>query len=218
MGRLPATVFFTFELHRDNQHMIAYIKGEITVKHPNYVVVEAAGVGYHISITSSAYARLEKMESAKVLTWLHVKEDAHTLYGFADEAERLMFTHLISVSGVGPSTAQQILSSAPTDSLRDAIIAENEHMLKGVKGIGAKTAKRIILDLKDRLLKEGGQSIIPTTVQTGNTLHQEALMGLESLGIPRPKAQRALSQAAKENPDAASPGDLIKAALKLLSA
>ncbi|MGA1581727.1 MAG: Holliday junction branch migration protein RuvA [Saprospiraceae bacterium] len=198
--------------------MIAYIKGEITVKHPSYVVVEAAGVGYHISITASTYARLEKMESAKVLTWLHVKEDSHTLYGFADEAERLMFTHLISVSGVGPSTAQQILSSAPTDSLRDAIIAENEHMLKGVKGIGAKTAKRIILDLKDRLLKEGGQSIAPTAVQTGNTLYQEALMGLESLGIPRPKAQRALGQAAKENPDTASPGDLIKAALKLLSA
>ncbi len=198
--------------------MIAYIKGEITVKHPSYVVVEAAGVGYHISITASTYARLEKMESAKVLSWLHVKEDSHTLYGFADEAERLMFTHLISVSGVGPSTAQQILSSAPTDSLRDAIIAENEHMLKGVKGIGAKTAKRIILDLKDRLLKEGGQSIAPTAVQTGNTLYQEALMGLESLGIPRPKAQRALGQAAKENPDTASPGDLIKAALKLLSA
>jgi Holliday junction DNA helicase RuvA len=198
--------------------MIAYIKGEITVKHPSYVVVEAAGVGYHISITASTYARLEKMESAKVLTWLQVKEDSHTLYGFADEAERLMFTHLISVSGVGPSTAQQILSSAPTDSLRDAIIAENEHMLKGVKGIGAKTAKRIILDLKDRLLKEGGQSIAPTAVQTGNTLYQEALMGLESLGIPRPKAQRALGQAAKENPDTASPGDLIKAALKLLSA
>ncbi len=198
--------------------MIAYIKGEITVKHPSYVVVEAAGVGYHISITASTYARLEKMESAKVLTWLHVKEDSHTLYGFADEAERLMFTHLISVSGVGPSTAQQILSSAPTDSLRDAIIAENEHMLKGVKGIGAKTAKRIILDLKDRLLKEGGQSIAPTAVQTGNTLYQEALMGLESLGIPRPRAQRALGQAAKENPDTASPGDLIKAALKLLSA
>jgi len=198
--------------------MIAYIKGEITVKHPSYVVVEAAGVGYHISITASTYARLEKMESAKVLTWLHVKEDSHTLYGFADEAERLMFTHLISVSGVGPSTAQQILSSAPTDSLRDAIIAENEHMLKGVKGIGAKTAKRIILDLKDRLLKEGGQSIAPTAVQTGNTLYQEALMGLESLGIPRPKAQRALGQAAKGNPDTASPGDLIKAALKLLSA
>ncbi len=198
--------------------MIARIKGEITVKHPSYVVVEAAGVGYHISITASTYARLEKMESAKVLTWLHVKEDSHTLSGFADEAERLMFTHLISVSGVGPSTAQQILSSAPTDSLRDAIIAENEHMLKGVKGIGAKTAKRIILDLKDRLLKEGGQSIAPTAVQTGNTLYQEALMGLESLGIPRPKAQRALGQAAKENPDTASPGDLIKAALKLLSA
>jgi Holliday junction DNA helicase RuvA len=198
--------------------MIAYIKGEITVKHPSYVVVEAAGVGYHIYITASTYARLEKMESAKVLTWLQVKEDSHTLYGFADEAERLMFTHLISVSGVGPSTAQQILSSAPTDSLRDAIIAENEHMLKGVKGIGAKTAKRIILDLKDRLLKEGGQSIAPTAVQTGNTLYQEALMGLESLGIPRPKAQRALGQAAKENPDTASPGDLIKAALKLLSA
>ena len=197
--------------------MIAYIKGEITVKNPTYVVVEAGGVGYHISITSATYARLEQLSQAKVLTWLHVKEDAHTLYGFADEAERHLFVQLISVSGVGPTTAQQILSSSTADALRDAIIGEQEQVLKGVKGIGAKTAKRIILDLKDRLIREGGQSSGKVT-SAGNSLHTEALMGLESLGIPKQRAQKVLEQVERDTTPSQSAGDLIKAALKLLSA
>lgn len=196
--------------------MIAYIKGQITVKNPTSVVVEAGGVGYHIAITSAAYARLEPLSEARVLTWLHVKEDAHTLYGFADEAERHLFVHLISVSGVGPTTAQQILSSSTADALRAAIIGEQEQVLKGVKGIGAKTAKRIILDLKDRLVRESGQTEA-TALPGGSNLHAEALMALESLGIPRPRARNALDRAMKELPAGSSAGELIKGALKFIS-
>lgn len=196
--------------------MIHYVKGELTFKHPDYVVVEAGGLGYQIFITAGAYARLEKMERARVLTYMHVKEDEQTLYGFADAAERYLFTLLIGVSGVGPNTALQVLSQTSPEELRGAIIAENEALLKSVKGIGAKTAKRIILDLKDRLTKEAGprenQVALPD-----NTLRQEALMGLEQLGIPKSRAQKALNQVIKEGADLQTAGELIKAALKILS-
>lgn len=196
--------------------MIHYVKGEITYKHPEYVVVEAAGVGYQIFITAAAYARLEKMERGRVLTYHHVKEDEQTLYGFADAAEKHLFTLLIGVSGVGPSTALQVLSQTNTDELRGAIIAENEALLKSVKGIGAKTAKRIILDLKDKLTKEAGPDAKQVAF-SDNTLRQEALMGLEQLGIPKPRAQKALNQAIVEQADLQTAGELIKAALKILS-
>ena len=136
--------------------MITYLKGEITFKTPTYVVVEVAGVGYRVNISLFTYSEIDKLEKVKILTYLHIKEDSHTLYGFSQESERSLFKHLISVSGVGPSTAQICLSSLNPDEIRAAIVGEDVNAFKRVKGIGPKTAKRIILDLKDKILKFQG--------------------------------------------------------------
>lgn len=196
--------------------MIAFVKGVIAYKSPEKVIIETHGVGYELYITTRTYAALEKLEQAKVLTYLHVKEDGHTLYGFADGAEKHLFILLIGVSGVGPSTAQQLLSSLGTEEIRQAIVGENESLLKGAKGIGSKTAKRIILDLKDKLLKESGADF-QTAPSANNTIREEALMGLESLGIHKARARKAIQQVLQEQPGLTESGDLIKAALKLLS-
>ena len=158
--------------------MITYIKGTISFKTPTYIIVEAGGIGYYVNISLNTYARVEKLESVKILTYYHVKEDAHTLYGFAEDEERQLFAHLISVSGVGPSTAQVMLSTMTPDELRAAIIGENEASLRKVKGIGAKTAKQIILDLKNKMMKTGGEFTIPAS-PADNTIRQEALSALK---------------------------------------
>ncbi len=129
--------------------MISYIKGAITLKTPTYVVVETGGVGYHINISLQTYSKIEKLESVKLLTHLQVKEDSHTLFGFAEPGERDMFTKLISVQGIGTNTARLILSGLSTDEVKSAIVGENVTAFKKVKGVGPKTAKRLILDLKD---------------------------------------------------------------------
>jgi holliday junction DNA helicase RuvA len=196
--------------------MITYIKGTIAFKTPAYVVVEAGGIGYHVNISLNTYARVEKLEHVKLLTYYHVKEDAHTLYGFAEDGERSLFVHLISVSGVGPSTAQVMLSTMTPDELRAAIIGENEALLRKVKGIGAKTAKQIILDLKSRLVKDGGEFALPATA-ANNTMRQEALSALLSLQVNKIQAQKALNKVLQEQPDIQNVEDLVRLALKQLN-
>ena len=196
--------------------MITYIKGTIAFKSPTHVVVEASGIGYHIHISLNTYSRIEKLEHVKILTYFHVKEDSHTLYGFADDEERNLFVHLISVSGVGPSTAQMILSTMMPDELRMAIIAENEASLRKVKGIGSKTAKQIILDLKSKLMKSGGEMTIPSS-PANNTMREEALSALLSLQINKIQAQKALNKVLQENTSVGTVEDLIRLALKQLS-
>lgn len=196
--------------------MITYIKGVIAFRSPTYVVVEAAGIGYHIHVSLNTYSRIENLEHVKILTYFHVKEDSHTLYGFADDDERNLFVHLISVSGVGPSTAQIILSTMMPDELRMAIISENEASLKKIKGIGNKTAKQIILDLKNKLMKSGGDVTIPVA-PTNNTIREEALSALLSLQVNKIQAQKALNKVLQENPGISSVEDLIRLALKQLS-
>ena len=192
--------------------MIEYIKGAITFKNPAYVVVETGGVGYHLNVSLHTYAQIEKLEQVKLLTHQHIKEDAHTLFGFADDAERTLFRQLISVSGVGPSTAQVLLSSLQPDEAKAAIVGEDVSAFRRVKGIGPKTAKRIILDLKDKVLKDGGE--LPTVVaQADNTMRQEALSGLVALGFNRTAAQKALNKVLRERPDVASVEELIKLTL-----
>jgi len=161
--------------------MISYIKGPISFKNPTFIVVEAGGIGYKVNISLNTYAKIEKSETIKILTHLQVKEDSHTLYGFAEEAERKLFRHLISVSGIGPSTAQTMLSAMTPDEARAAIVGENLAAFKTVKGIGPKTAKRLILDLKDKLLKDGGNTAF-VAAGVDNTLRNEALSALVSLG------------------------------------
>jgi Holliday junction DNA helicase RuvA len=193
--------------------MIAYIKGEITSKHPTYVVVETGGLGYHINISLYTYAGIEKLERVKLLTHLHIKEDSHTLYGFSEAVERSLFVHLISVSGVGPNTAQLILSGMNPDELRAAIIGEDVLSLKRVKGVGPKTAQRIILDLKDKLFKDAGDEPINIPA-ANNTIRQEALSALVSLGFNKGQVQKVLNSILKEEKKLENVEQLIKLALK----
>jgi holliday junction DNA helicase RuvA len=196
--------------------MISYLRGEITHKSPTYILVEAAGVGYHVNISLNTYSKIEKMEQVKILTHLHIKEDSHTLFGFAEEIERNLFRHLISVSGIGPTTAQILLSSLNPEDLRAAIIGEQEHVFKQVKGIGPKTAKRLILDLKDKLVKDGGE--MPLTFTTlNNTIREEALSALVALGFQKIAVQKALNQILKDA-SVTQVEQLIKLALRELSA
>ncbi len=196
--------------------MISYIKGTITFKTPTYVVVEAAGIGYHINISLNTYSKIEKEENVKLLTHLHIREDSHTLYGFADDLERDTFLKLISVSGIGTSTAQVILSSMTAEETRNAIVANDVQAFKKVKGVGPKTAQRVILDLKDKVVKDSGETSLTFTSQN-NTLRDEALQGLLALGFNKIAIQKALNQVLKEQKDIQQVEDLIKAALKKMT-
>ncbi len=196
--------------------MITYLKGIITYKTPTFVVVETAGVGYHVNISLHTYIQIEKLESVKILTHLLIREDSHTLYGFSEETERNLFLHLLSVSGIGPTTAQLLLSSMNPDQIRSAIIAEDANSFSKVKGIGPKTAKRIILDLKDKIVKESGE--LPLTIlPQDNTIREEALSALVALGFNRIEAQKTLNKILKEQPAVNNVEELIKLSLKQLS-
>ncbi len=163
--------------------MYAYLKGEITFRSPAFIVVEAAGVGYHVNIPLSTFTAIQGQERATIYTHLIVKEDSHTLFGFATQVERNMFIQLIGVTGVGATTAQLILSSMTVDEVRAAVIAEQAHVLQQVKGIGAKTAKQIILDLKNKLTKEApdAPTLLPSLVDS--LVREEALSALMALGF-----------------------------------
>lgn len=196
--------------------MITYIKGTLTFKNPTFVVIETGGIGYHVNISLYTYAQIEKAEQVRLLTHLQIKEDSHTLYGFADEAERHLFRLLISVSGVGPATAQIALSSLQPDELRAAIISEDVATFKRVKGVGPKTAKRIILDLKDKVLKDSGETPILASPQD-NTMRQEALSALVALGFARSQVQRALNRVLRDQGSVSGSEELIKLTLRELS-
>lgn len=196
--------------------MISYVKGLIALKTPTYVVVEAGGLGYHINISLNTYSKIEKLEHVKLLTYLQVREDSHTLYGFAEEGERDIFVKLISVSGIGTNTARVLLSSMQPEEVRAAIVGENVSAFKKVKGVGPKTAKRIILDLKDKVLKDSGENALTLPVQN-NTIREEALHGLVGLGFNKIMVQKTLNKLLKEQPGLNNVEALIKAALKQFS-
>jgi Holliday junction DNA helicase RuvA len=174
--------------------------------------MDVNGLGYEVQITLHTYSKIQHLEKCRLLTYLHIKEDAHTLYGFFEENERNIFLQLISVSGIGASTARMILSSLKPDEVRIAIVSENEKQLEGIKGIGAKTAKRIILELKDKMGKmEAMQTLV---AQQGNTLQSDALNALLALGIARTAAESAIRKVMSAFPDNGSLEMLIKEALK----
>ena len=137
--------------------MITHLRGKITFKCPTYVVLETGGVGYQVFISLNTYAQIQDIPSTMLLTHQYIKEDSHSLYGFLEEKERTLFRLLISVNGVGPTTAQVLLSSIPLDEIRTAILNEQDEIFRKAKGIGPKTAKRIILDLKDKIVKDSGE-------------------------------------------------------------
>ncbi|MBS1503121.1 MAG: Holliday junction branch migration protein RuvA [Bacteroidetes bacterium] len=194
--------------------MYAYIDGKLAFKSPSYVVIEAGGVGYHINISLSTYSKLPDAERCKLFTWLHVKEDAHTLYGFADEGERRLFLHLISVSGVGASTGLMILSAITPEEIQAAIISGNVPLIQRIKGIGPKTAQRLILELQDKLKKGGPDTLI--SVPKNNTVKDEALSALVMLGFARNAAEKVIDQELNKNGGNLTVEQLIKFALKNL--
>lgn len=194
--------------------MFAYIDGKLTFKCPAYIVVEAGGVGYHINISLNTYSSLADAERCKVYTWLHVKEDAHTLYGFADEGERRLFLHLISVSGIGPNTGRMMLSSITPNEIQAAIISGDLPLIQRIKGIGAKSAQRLVLELQDKLKKEGTGSLIAAPLN--NTVKEEALSALMMLGFAKPASEKAIDNAVKAGGQDLSVEQMIKLALKNL--
>ena len=200
--------------------MYEYIEGNITEANPAFAVIEAGGVGYYLNISVFTYSQLEANGRQKLLTHLVVREDAHVLYGFSTEKERQLFRLLISVSGVGANTARLILSAYSPDEISTAISNENARMLETIKGIGAKSAQRIVIDLKDKIAKDSYIIEEKYTI-THNTLFNDALTALTSLGFNRKVAEKALDKAftgIKENkPESALTVEgLIREALKLL--
>jgi Holliday junction DNA helicase RuvA len=194
--------------------MIHHISGRLVEKSPTHAVIEAHGVGYFLNISLITFSKLGNDESCKLFTHLSIKEDAHTLYGFAEKSEREIFRKLISVNGVGASTARVMLSSMTADEITSAIVTGDVDTLKSIKGIGAKSAQRIIVDLKDKLGKiEGIEQNILTF--TNNTTRDEALSALLALGFTKISVEKVLNKALKTQPEL-DVESLIKEALKNL--
>ncbi|MBC9796637.1 Holliday junction branch migration protein RuvA [Sinomicrobium weinanense] len=193
--------------------MITHIQGRLVEKNPTDVVIDCNGVGYYLNISLHTYSRIPDTEQLKLYTHLHIREDGHTLFGFADKAERDVFRLLISVSGIGTSTARTMLSSLTPVQVRDAIAANDVAAIQSVKGIGAKTAQRVILDLKDKVLKIYGME--ETSVGQGGTGREEALSALEVLGFARKQSEKVVDKIVKGSQDL-SVEDIIKNALKML--
>lgn len=195
--------------------MYAYIKGKITYKNPAFVFLENNGIAYHINISLNTFGKIQDKEEVLLYTYLLVKEDDLSLYGFFEQEEKQLFEKLISVSGIGATTAQIILSSMSPNEIVSAIVNENEIVFKNIKGIGIKTAKRIILDLKDKLSKLPVSDSSASPANTG--IKSEALAALLALGINRQKAEMAIVNTLKSNSDIADVQTLIKLAFKYLS-
>lgn len=172
--------------------MIEFIKGEIAELTPTYIVIDTGGIGYMINITLTDYTALEGQKEARLLVHEAIREDAYVLYGFLSEQSRSLFRSLIGVSGVGANTARSILSAVPADRLEAAIMAGDHNLLKKIKGIGAKTAQRIIVDLKDKI-KPSGETLNIQSVSTSDVF-DEALTALTILGYTRQESQKALKK------------------------
>lgn len=194
--------------------MYEYINGELTGLTPTHAVIEAGSVGYFIQISLNTYSAVNGHRTVKLFMHQVVREDAHLLYGFATTEERELFRMLISVSGIGSNTALMMLSSISPDEIRQAILEENVNLLKGIKGIGVKTAQRIIIDLKDKIGKLPVSDQILFNSQ-GNTIREEALSALVMLGFARKNVEKELDSIVKANP-AVTVEQLIKMALKSL--
>ncbi|MGB3773685.1 MAG: Holliday junction branch migration protein RuvA [Leeuwenhoekiella sp.] len=193
--------------------MITHLSGRLVEKNPTDVVIECNGVGYMVHVSLHTFSLLPESEKMHLYTYMHVKEDSHTLYGFVEKSEREIFKLLISVSGVGTSTARTMLSSLNPDELKHAIATGDVPVIQSVKGIGAKTAQRIILDLKDKILKV--YAIDDVSQPVSNTNKEEALSALETLGFARKQAEKVCSKIVREDPTAGVES-IIKQALKNL--
>ncbi len=193
--------------------MLEYIKGHIIESSPAHCIVENNGIGYFINISLNTYTKLQNQKEIQIFIFEQIREDAHNLYGFYDTTERNLFIYLISVNGIGANTARMMLSSMSPGEIHDAISTGNVNLLKGIKGIGAKTAQRIIVDLADKLGKEPiDQKIF---VEPNNTLKDEALSALVMLGFVKNSAQKVVDKIISTDPTI-KVEELIKKALKML--
>lgn len=193
--------------------MITHIQGKLVEKNPNNVTIECGGLGYTLPISLQTFSNIQDKENIKLFTHLTIREDAHILYGFANKTERAIFRLLISVSGVGPNTALTMLSSMDTKEIQQAIGSEDVEKIKSVKGIGIKTAQRVIVDLKDKILKSF--DISEESSPSNNTIKFEALSALEVLGFNRKKIDKTIQVILQDSPNI-SLEELIKKALKNL--
>ena len=193
--------------------MIEHLTGRLIEKHPTHLIIECAGVGYFVNISLNTYSALPDEEQLRIYTHLQVREDAHTLFGFSSVAEREAFRLLISVSGVGASTARTMLSSMTPAQLREAIASGDVPAIQAVKGIGAKTAQRVILDLRDKILKI--YDLDELSHKPDNTNKEEALSALEVLGYSRKQSEKAVDTVLRQDPSASVEG-IIKQTLKNL--
>jgi len=191
--------------------MITHLKGKLVEKSPTNVVIEVNGIGYWVNISLTTFSQIPDNENIKLFTHLQIKEDSHSLYGFYSKKERDIFRLLISVSGVGTSTARTMLSSLNPNQVVEAISSNNVSIVQSVKGIGSKTAQRLIIELKDKILKI--YDLDETYVNSNNTTREEALSALEVLGINKKSSERLVDNIIKENQDI-SVEEIIKETLK----
>ena len=194
--------------------MIAYLSGKFSYKNPTVVYVDVQGLGYEVNISLNTYSAIQHLSEGKLYTYLQIKEDAHILYGFFDTMEKEMFVLLISVSGVGAATARMMLSSIKPEEISKAILQNNAALLESVKGIGRKTAERLVLELKDKIAKLTNN--VSGNILSNNTFEQDALNALVALGISRPVAEQAIKKILISNPTINNLEELIKKALKAI--
>ncbi len=193
--------------------MITHIKGKLIQKHPTHVIIDCGGIGYLINISLNTYDQIGNDEFLFLYTHLQIKEDSQTLFGFFNISERAVFRALISVSGIGPSIARTMLSSLTPSEIQKAILSEDLELIKSIKGIGLKTAQRVLIELKDKIKNIQGIDEIPFS--KSNTIKEETLSALEVLGYPRRQSEKLIDNIIQSEPES-SLEDLIKIALNKL--
>jgi Holliday junction DNA helicase RuvA len=194
--------------------MISFLKGRLVHKDPAHVIIDVNGVGYQVAISLQTYSEIKDQENILLHTHLQVREDAHVLFGFSNENEKKLFQQLISVNGIGPSTAIVMLSYMNSSELKSAIVREDVAALQSIKGIGGKTAQRVIIDLKDKLKKETWEETSSVSSTPHNTLRNEALSALLTLGLPKAAAEKSVDAILKKSGNTVTLEDLVKQALK----
>lgn len=196
--------------------MIAFVEGIIEELNPAIVVLNLNGLGYEVRISVQTFSKLKGLDKCRLQTYLNIKEDAHTLFGFFDVAEKKSFLDLISISGVGPGTALTILSSLSFDELSTAILREDVKTIQSIKGIGLKTAQRIILELKDKIKKDASSLSLSQNIplNSHSAMRNDALAALVALGIPKPSAEKTIDTILKTHDSNITTEQIIKIALK----
>lgn len=194
--------------------MFAYIQGKLVRKEAAFAIIDVQGIGYDIKISLNTFSALELNQQVKLYTYLHVREDAQILYGFISEVEKTLFLHLISVSGIGPNTGLVLLSSLSSQEIREAILENNHTLIQTVKGIGTKTAQRLVLELKDKIQKEGYVEYDTTDTGISHQMKEEALLALTTLGLNKVAAEKNIKRIIKKHGNSLTLEQIIKYALQ----